>query len=351
VERSTRLGWFRPAAEATVPDSSGPLVAELTRHATVEVFDEARAHDFVWMRVRQPFDLVVFELGAAPGYRFVWPYLLHFPDLLYLRGLNLSIRHRWAIRAARMVVVDDGYVAEGLQDEFPDARIRAACAGVGKLDVPDGPRRAHGELLVGVLGRAQSEIVERAAARARAAGTAVVLIASDDVRTLAVEADVIVTLDRSGLEVPRIAATAALPLARPLIVLETAATAAWPALDPQTWQPRDPLSSEAPIVISIDPRDEEHSLVLALRRLAGDVVLRERLASAAARWWQRHATVAHAASAWRRIIAEALATSAPRRPADWPGDLTPDGTEMARSILAEFGLSLEHCLDLPTPGA
>lgn len=341
MERSTRLAWFRPAAEAAAADSSAPLVAELARHADVELFDEARAHDFVWMRIRRPFDLVVFELGDGPGSAFAWPYVLHFPDLLYLRGATLGVRHAWAIRAARMVVVDDGYVAERLRDEFPEARIRATCAGAARADVPNGPAPTCGQLRVGVLGRAQVDIVERAAARACAAGTAVALVASDDVRAVAAEADTIVALDRFGRDVPRIPAIAALPLARPLIVPEMETTAGWPALDPQCWQPRDPLSSEAPIAISIDPRDEEHSLMLALQRLAGDVVLRERLASAAVQWWQGHATMAHAAAAWQQIIAEALATPVPPRPADWPGELTPDGTELTQQILAEFGVTVD----------
>jgi len=61
-----------------------------------------------------------------------------------------------------------------------------------------------------------------------------------------------------------------------------------PLLDPQTWQPRGFDSVEAPIGISIDPRDEEHSLTLALRRLTRDAGLRAQLGDAgAARWAQR----------------------------------------------------------------
>jgi hypothetical protein len=73
---------------------------------------------------------------------------------------------------------------------------------------------------------------------------------------------------------------------KPLIVLETTSTADWPALDPQTWQPRG-FGTDAPIVVSLDPRDEEHSLVLAIQRLSKDAALRVRLASAAHEWSQR----------------------------------------------------------------
>ena len=81
-------------------------------------------------------------------------------------------------------------------------------------------------------------------------------------------------------------ALAALAARKPVIVLETTSTAEWPALDPQTWQPRG-FSADAPIVISLDPRDEEHSLVLAIRRLSSDASLRARLADAAYAWRQR----------------------------------------------------------------
>jgi hypothetical protein len=75
---------------------------------------------------------------------------------------------------------------------------------------------------------------------------------------------------------------------KPLIVLETTSTADWPALDPQTWQPRG-FTLDPPIVVSIDPRDEEHSLMLAIRRLSNDAALRQRLADAAYAWATSHA--------------------------------------------------------------
>jgi hypothetical protein len=79
--------------------------------------------------------------------------------------------------------------------------------------------------------------------------------------------------------------------------------------------------------------------MLAIRRLASDSALREQLGGAARRWWEQHATPAHAASAWKTIIQDAVTLSPPPRPAGWPRQLTADGTELARAILSEFGLT------------
>jgi len=70
-----------------------------------------------------------------------------------------------------------------------------------------------------------------------------------------------------------------------VIVLETSHTADWPAIDPQTWGPRG-VGRDEPIVVSLDPRDEEHSLVLAIQRLSSDANLRAQLVAAADRWQQ-----------------------------------------------------------------
>jgi hypothetical protein len=99
------------------------------------------------------------------------------------------------------------------------------------------------------------------------------------------------------------------------------------------------VATDAPIVVTIDPRDEEHSLMLAMRRLASDATLRDRLGRAAHAWWQTHATPAHAAAAWNQILEEAASLAPPARPSDWPKHLGADGTELARAILDEFGLT------------
>jgi hypothetical protein len=127
---------------------------------------------------------------------------------------------------------------------------------------------------------------------------------------------------------------------KPLVTLETEHAADWPVFDPQTWRARM-LATDAPIAVTIDLRDEEHSLMVAVQRLASDDVLRARLSAAAHAWWRAHARVAHAADAWRGILRDAAALEQPPRPRGWPVHLDADGSERARAILAEFGVTVD----------
>ena len=119
------------------------------------------------------------------------------------------------------------------------------------------------------------------------------------------------------------------------------ATAEWPALDPQTWKPRGQVAGGTPIAVTVEPLDDEHSLVLAFTRLAKDPGLRESLGDAGRAWWLANATPGHAAAAWRGILEEARVLPPPRRPADWPRHLDSDGSELARAVLAEHGMKTD----------
>jgi hypothetical protein len=126
------------------------------------------------------------------------------------------------------------------------------------------------------------------------------------------EADVIVSVPWPWTGQPATEALAAMAAGMPVVILETAGTADWPALDPQTWQRRG-RTRDAPVAVSVDPLDEEHSLMLAVRRLSTDAALRTDLGAAAKAWWRTHATPGHAAADWERILSEA--TRPPIRPA------------------------------------
>ena len=124
---------------------------------------------------------------------------------------------------------------------------------------------------------------------------------------------------------------------KPVVVLETEAAADWPTLDPQTWRARG-LAFAPAVGVSIDLRDEEHSLGLAIRRLASDEALRSRLGEAGRAWWQDHGSVDAAVKAWRKVLGEAASLDRPPQPADWPAHLNVDGLDRAREILGEFGV-------------
>lgn len=138
----------------------------------------------------------------------------------------------------------------------------------------------------GMLPARRMDLLRRALARACQAGAPAAAVDGPAERILE-EADVVVSLPWPPTDERPVTAHAAMTARKPLIVLEVTSTAEWPALDPQTWQPRG-RAGDPPIVISIDPRDEEHSLMLAILRLANDAPLRRRLADAAYAWATSH---------------------------------------------------------------
>jgi len=365
-----RLAWFRPATHVSDRlDDTAALVSGLGAEHEVEVFDEARAHDFIRLDFRAPFDLCVFELADTVEHAFVWPYLLHVPGVLRLRSLSLHNSRTEALRrqhrerdralelafgdwdlttapmlASRMTVVSDAHAAERLLRAYPVARVRVAPLGVSR-GVSRGDGLAEGSAegagltpIVGVLDSSRNPLIQRALGRARDAGASLELI-SGSAESVLESADIVIATTWPPADEATLA-LAALAAGRAVIVLETESSAGWPALDPQTWQPRG-WTGQAPIVVSIDPRDEEHSLSLALRRLAGDATLRATLGTAAHEWWRHHATLEHALDAWRSILAEAVTATPPARPSNWPRHLTADGTERARELLAEFGSTVD----------
>jgi hypothetical protein len=139
----------------------------------------------------------------------------------------------------------------------------------------------------GALPAVRVDVLQRAIARAREAGAAAAVAPEGPPDRLLQAADVIVSLPWPVTNEHQTAVLAAMAARKAVIVLETTSTAEWPALDPQTWRPRG-LGTDAPIVISLDPRDEEHSLVLAIQRLSKDAPLRARLADAAHAWATKH---------------------------------------------------------------
>jgi hypothetical protein len=139
----------------------------------------------------------------------------------------------------------------------------------------------------GALPAARADVLHRALARACRAGSAAALAADGPPDLVLQEADVLVSLAWPVTNERPWSVLAAMAARKPVIVLETTATAEWPALDPQTWRPRG-FGTDPPIVVSLDPRDEEHSLVLAIQRLSNDGALRARLGNAAHAWATQH---------------------------------------------------------------
>lgn len=360
------IAWFRaaPPAASLRLDDTADLIAELAGDVHVDLVDHTRAHDFVWKHARRPYDLCVYELSNTPAHAFIWAYVFHFPGVLRLRSPSLldsradalaagGRRAECAVESAftrgemvraplvasRLTVVSDASVAVRLQQESPEAAVRYVPHGVKAGGTA--PRAARGPVRFGAPAGTRRDVLERAAARARAAGAQVALVPDSAPEEVLRQADVIVALEWPSTGEPPAAAMAGLARARAVVVLETEATTRWSAIDPQHWQSRALLTRDDPVVVSIDPRDEEHSLMLAIRRLAGDRPLIDRLGAAGSAWWQQHATLPHAAAGWRRALADAMALAPPPRPADWPAHLEADGTAHARRVLEEMGVTVD----------
>jgi hypothetical protein len=377
-----RVAWVRPSATADAHpfDDTPALLGTLGTEHELQVFTEANAHDFVWKHFRAPFDVCVFELDNTPAHRFIWPYLVGYGGVLLLRTRTLhnsrahALVHagrvadyveeftfdaghppypahghdyirsddwpmlRVPLLASRLAVVTHPGVAAALQEDYPDSHIRCAPLPVRAIHAMQ--RAEHpGKAIFGVLADDRVDVVRRAFAHACDAGAEAALLVESAERVMR-QADVILLLNWPGFGRPQTLALAAMGCGKPVVVLETEASADWPALNPQTWQPRA-HGAAAPVAVSIDLRDEEHSLGVAIRRLAADAALRTRLGEAGRRWWETYATMGHAVEAWQQVLREARAMAPPSLPANWPGHLTPDGAERAREILGEFNVSVD----------
>ena len=379
-----RIAWFRPDA-----DKAGdlePILAALRETHDIHLVGARAAHDFVWQAAQHAFDLSVYELDDSAAHQYIWPYLLHYPGVLALRTVALHdgrarallhqrrdtdrdaemaftdgrgrvdppwplLRGSWStwrvpVLASRVTAVTDAALAAAIARDCPGARVTCVPAGVSdpRHGATTSQRPANSPLRVLACEDGSPGAVERAAARARAAGAHVDVVraATADPQSV-LAADVVVATRWPSLGRPLRAALLGAAAGRTVVVAETESTANWPALDPQTWQPRalatGVAAPDAPVAISIDPRDEEHSLVVALTRVAGDPALRASLGAAAREWWARHATVAHAVEAWRTLIDEARTLPPPARPAGWPAHLDDDASGLAKAILQAFGIA------------
>ena len=357
-----RLAWCRPTTALSERlDDSATLIDELRTHHDITRLDQSSMHDLVRLDFRQPFDLLVYELADTDDHAFLWPYVLHYPGVVRLRSgslhhsraTSLARQRRGDDRraelafgrgdlsvapllASRMVVVHDAHLAASLRREYPHTQIRTVPLGLGPLGL--GP--PHPRLRIGLIGHVPRQTIVRAVQRAVESGASIELMAESSPDLVLRDADVILALPWPPSD-DLIPAIAAMSCRRPLVVFETESTAGWPTLDPQTWLPRGIDTREPPIAVAIDPRDEEHSLALALRRLAADVELKSALGSAAFDWWEHHATLSDAVRAWQAVLEEAVALAPPRLPATWPTHLTADGTARARAILGEFGATVD----------
>jgi hypothetical protein len=313
-----RIAWLRGDLphKTDALDDGAVLVEALRLNHEIELFTSETARDFAASHERSPFDLAVYEIGSAPASAALLPLLVRVGGALMLRTLALPDLLS-ALRAARVTVVSSRSIADDLRVQYPGYQIRVAATGISEVRHLRPAQRDHGVLaerqspvVFGTLSASRADLLRRVFDRAGVGGETAELMADRPPEQVLREADVIVSLPWPWAGEPGTEALAAMAAGKPVVVLETAGTADWPALDPQSWQPRG-RAAETPIVVSVDPLDEEHSLGLAVVRLSADAPLRGRLGAAAKDWWRLHATPQHAAADWERILNEAKVSATP----------------------------------------
>jgi glycosyltransferase involved in cell wall biosynthesis len=208
-----RLAWFTPwpPQPTGVAGRSHDVTRELARrdHA-IDVFVDASeilvtgrwsdgppapgevrvqsAHDFIWRHGRDPYDLVIYQIGNSTLHEFIWPYLFRWPGLVVLHdarvhhargrallrrgkrkayraefrwnhpdageGAEIGVRgfsgvyyYQWpmiraVIESARLVATHARGTQRQLADTFPGRTIVHIALGMGREDVMSDARRA-----------------------------------------------------------------------------------------------------------------------------------------------------------------------------------------------------------------
>lgn len=129
---------------------------------------------------------------------------------------------------------------------------------------------------------------------------------------------------------------------KPTVTIDLVHAADVPSLDPRTWQATGPDATEAPCTVAIDILDEAHSLRLAMKRLAADANLRDRLGEAARRYWAAHHSIAGMIADYETLIDELRSQPAgiDRPEAGLPPHVLHDGGSTLRTLTADIGVDV-----------
>ena len=123
----------------------------------------------------------------------------------------------------------------------------------------------------------------------------------------------------------------ALAAGKPTVIIDLIHLTGFDTLDPRTWR-----ATGTPVAIAIDALDEDHSLRLAMQRLATDADLRARLGRAAREYWMREHSVDAMADDYERIMREAA--SRPDPAVELPAHMRDPGDSTLRALIRPFGL-------------
>jgi glycosyltransferase involved in cell wall biosynthesis len=450
-----RLAWFTPLppAKSGISRYNWELLPALAAAHQIDVFVDGSpgafrtpdkriavlgAHDFIWKHHREPYDLVVYQLGNAPYHDYMWSYLTRYPGLVILHdgqlhhargrmllqrwkprqddyrrefwfnhpdanrdvgelginGLLGSLTYLWpmlrlVVESSRCIIVHNGWLAEQIREVHAHTPVEVVAMGVPEAEPRPGARarvRARHALpadavVFTAFGKATPEKRLREAIRALAfvcgaLPQAHLLVAGEtvDYYDLRAEAGAHGVSDKvtlagyvddedvdDYLAASDVCLCTRWPTSRetsaswlrciaagvPTITTDLAHTADIPALDPQSWMPRLSAAHTKPVTVSIDILDEDHSLRLAMKRLASDPQLRATMGASARSLWAARFRLETMAAGYQDAIARALRTPSRTAPA-LPPHFRHSGVEHAHALVSEVAGSTRMALDLWT---
>jgi glycosyltransferase involved in cell wall biosynthesis len=323
--------------------------------------DDYRA-EFAWSHPEVPADAAELAVaGLDSRLFFEWPLtkaLLQASKMVAAHEDSIRLGHgvlvteperaraRHAIRA-RYALADDAVLFGVFGGLTPEKRI-AQVLGAMRALVPHAP---SARLLL--AGRAAAYFDAAAAIDAHDLRDRVIVtgyVADDELTEHIAACDVSVNLRWPTAREISGAWLRALAAGVPTIITDLSHLSAVPTLDPRTWQPqlpalRLPLSaadSAPPVAVAVDLRDEEHSLRIAMKRLADDQELRAALGRNGQAWWQREHSLDAMVADYERIMPEAAARPDPHPVL--PPHMRDAGDRRLRTLLAPFGLEAENVL-------
>lgn len=309
------------------------------------------------------------------------------PDLaeLGVQGLLGSLTYLWPMRrlvveASRGVVVHNHWLAAEIGDAHPGAAVRVIEMGVPEPATTRGAREAirgrHGispdaivflafgrvtpeKRLVPAI-RALADVVKTVpnahlliageadetldvihAATEAGVGSHVTLagyIEDDEIADYVAASDVCLCMRWPTSRETSASWLRCLASGRPTVSTDLVHTVDVPTLDPRNWSVLHTGGDEQPVGVSIDILDEDHSLRIAMRRLAADATLRATLAANAHGLWRSRFTLDGMAAGYRSAINGALHHPAAPAGTGFPAHLHQTGMEHLQELLADAGL-------------
>jgi glycosyltransferase involved in cell wall biosynthesis len=316
--------------------------------------------EFAYSHPSAPDTLAEYAIAGFDGLPyFLWPHV------------------RLPIESARVVAVHSRPLATELANAHPDASI--AHIRMGVRPVSEAARAGGPDVVFGCFGRITPEkripqVLHAFAATARVTPAVRLVLVGEVPDYYDVRADIArhglegrvelhgyvddhqIDGALSGIDVcvclrwPTAGETSAswlrcLAAGKPTVITDLVHTTDVPALDPRSWTLLPPSHTPAPsrdardaVTVAIDILDENHSLALAMTRLATDDALRAALGRRALEWWATHHTLELMAEDYRSAINAASARTAPPVRESWPAHLLADGTGLTQRILTDFGI-------------